>query len=528
MASFAGLLSFLDVLLRGTILSGQALALGGPTFALLILRPLARREPDPRPLFGPTLRLAALGAAGVAVAQVLSLALQIMSLADETGWPVAEALATPFFSASLIRLLACLGVIASCRVVERSPGAKAGWAALIGSGLVLVASSAWTSHAAGRLQSRGVLLGLDALHQLAGTVWVGGLVHLFAAARRVQQPWPRAVLRRFSALAVAAVAMLVVAGLGLSLYYVDGIRALVGTAYGWMLLAKGSLLAGLLVLGGMNFLSVRGLPEVAQAPPSRLRRFVEAEVGLGITVFFAAASLTSLPPAVDLVADRATPAEVLTRFTPRWPTLSSPSLHELPISDPLAPRTAEDMAWSEYNHHWAGLFVLAMGLLAVLERTGRARWARHWPLLFLGLAGFLFVRDDPGAWPLGPMGFWESMAVSSVVQHLFFVLLTVSFGVFEWMVRTGRLRSPRWAFVFPLLSAVGGGLLLTHSHALINLKSEFLIEVTHIPLGLLGILVGWTRWLELRLSPPQNRVMGWLWTLGFVLIGVLLLFYRES
>lgn len=528
MPSLTGLLSFLDVLLRGTVLSGQALALGGPTFALLILRPLARREPDPRPLFHPTLRLTALGAAGVAVAQVLSLALQIASLADETGWPVARAVATPFFRASLIRLLACLGVIASCRLVGRSPAAKAGWAALIGCDLVLGASSAWTSHAAARLESRGILLGLDALHQIAGTVWIGGLIHLFAAARRVQQPWPRAALQRFSVLAVAAVAMLVVAGVGLSLYYVDGIRALLGTAYGWMLLAKSSLLAGLLVLGGMNFVSVRALPEVAQAPRSRLRRLVEAEVGLGITVLFAAASLTSLPPAVDVVTDRAGLAEVAARFTPKWPTLSSPSLQELPIGDPLAPRTPEDMAWSEYNHHWAGLFVLAMGLLAVLERTGRARWARNWPLLFLGLAGFLFVRDDPGAWPLGPMGFWESMAVSSVIQHRFFVLLTVFFGVFEWMVRTGRLRSPRWSLVFPALAAVGGGILLTHSHALVNLKAEFLVEVTHIPLGLLGILVGWTRWLELRLPPPENRTVGWLWTLGLVLVGTLLLLYRES
>ena len=47
------------------------------------------------------------------------------------------------------------------------------------------------------------------------------------------------------------------------------------------------------------------------------------------------------------------------------------------------------------------------GFLAVLERTGRAPWARHWPLLFIGLAAFLFARDDPEAWPFGPLGFWR-------------------------------------------------------------------------------------------------------------------------
>jgi putative copper resistance protein D len=59
------------------------------------------------------------------------------------------------------------------------------------------------------------------------------------------------------------------------------------------------------------------------------------------------------------------------------------------------------MAWSEYNHHWAGLIVGLMGLLALLARTGRVGWARNWPLLFWVLAVFLFLRADPESWPLG-------------------------------------------------------------------------------------------------------------------------------
>src|SRR3989442_1401348 len=115
----------------------------------------------------------------------------------------------------------------------------------------------------------------------------------------------------------------------------------------------------------------------------------------------------------------------------------------MPVDDRDAQRTAADRAWSEFNHNVAGLFVLAMGLLAILYATGRARWARHWPLIFLGLAGFLLIRNDPGAWPLGPLGFWESMAYPEVLQHRVFVLLVVAFAFFEWMVRTGRLRSLR-------------------------------------------------------------------------------------
>ena len=75
-------------------------------------------------------------------------------------------------------------------------------------------------------------------------------------------------------------------------------------------MTKVVMLGGLLVLGALNFRAVRRLRPGRAAASLRLRRFVEVELGLGVTVLFAAASLTSLPPAVDVVADRATLAEV--------------------------------------------------------------------------------------------------------------------------------------------------------------------------------------------------------------------------
>ena len=385
-----------------------------------------------------------------------------------------------------------------------------------------------TSHAAARVEHRGLLLTLDGLHQVAVAAWVGGLAHLTAVAfGKGAGPWPAEALRRFSALALTAVTILVAAGVGLTLYYVDGFSALIGTAYGMMLSTKVVILGGLVMLGALNFTAVRRPSRYRDVLPLRLRRFVEVELGLGLTVLFAAASLTSLPPAVDVVRDRATLEEVATRFTPRMPSLSSPRLADMPIDDPQAPRTDADRAWSEYNHHFAGFFVLAMGLLAVCQGGG-VRWAHHWPLLFLGLAVFLLIRNDPGAWPLGPQGFWEGFAYPEVLQHRIFVLLVVVFGIFEWAVRTGRFHSRGWALIFPVLCAVGGGLLLTHSHASLNLKDEYLIEVTHAPLGVLAMIVGWGRWLELRLSPPEARIPSQIWPVAFTLVGVLLIIYRES
>jgi len=79
----------------------------------------------------------------------------------------------------------------------------------------------------------------------------------------------------------------------------------------------------------------------------------------------------------------------------------------------------------------------------------------------------------------------------------------------------------------PAAVRVRGGLLLTHSHAMFNLKQEFIAEVTHAPLGIVGACAGWGRWLELRLA-EVGRGPGWIWRGCFAAVGVILLFYREA
>ncbi len=102
-------------------------------------------------------------------------------------------------------------------------------------------------------------------------------------------------------------------------------------------------------------------------------------------------------------------------------------------------------------------------------------------MIFLGLAVFILLRADPENWPLGPNGFWESFRVAEVAQHRFYALLIVFFAAFEWSVQTGRIKA-RWpALVFPLLCALGGALLMTHTHSLGNIKEELLAEMSHTP-----------------------------------------------
>ena len=360
-----------------------------------------------------------------------------------------------------------------------------------------------------------------------------------------------AVCKRFSGLAVVSVTLLFSAGVALSIFYIGDRTALYGTTYGIMVVAKALLFGMMLALGAINFRLIRSHGQDVSGWLTRLSRISEAEIGIGITVLLAAASLTSQPPAADLTVDRVSLSTIAQRFTPELPRMTTPPLSTLspstrelwkkahppgpansqayiPGQEQYVPPTEGDIAWSEYNHHWAGLVVLVMGVLAVLSRYRLFAWARHWPVAFVGLAVFLLLRADPENWPLGPSGFWESFTAADVAQHRLFVLLIVLFAAFEWGVQTGRLKAPKAALVFPAVCAGGGALLLTHMHGVTNLREELLAELSHTPLAILAVTAGWARWLDLRFPGSERQTAARIWPVCFALIGVVLLLYREA
>jgi putative copper resistance protein D len=298
---------------------------------------------------------------------------------------------------------------------------------------------------------------------------------------------------------------------------------------------------------------VKGIGEGNGKGARSLVRFGEAEVGIGLAVILTATSLTSQPPGVDLTQDRVSWQEIAERYSPRAPRLSSPEWKELSESTQETLKKAAaagqsvpvsfvpgqfaagtngpaDRAWSEYNHNWAGLIVFLMGILALLSRSRYFAWAKIWPLAFLGLAVFLFLRADPENWPLGPNGFWASFGEAEVLQHRLAVLLLIAFAAFQYLVEMKKLKSQGAALVFPIVCIVGGMVLLTHSHSLGNIKEELLAEMSHTPLAVFGIMAGWSRWLELRLPPESNakKYLAWLWPVCFIMVGFILMDYHES
>ena len=550
MALLLDVFGFLSVVLRGLVLTAQSLAIGGVAFLVLLAHPLRTQlGASGGAAFELCRRLLLWSAIAFAALELVFVLLECLVLAGTVDISLAAAFGADF--ARFGMTAAAASVLAAA--LARRPLEGLRFAALPVLALVMLLAQAATSHAAAQLNGRAPLMLADLLHMAAAAAWIGGIPYLLLALGRASDGAAQARIgRRFSLIALGAVAVLIAAGLGMAVPYIGSLDAIYGTAYGVMVATKVLLLLGLLLLGGMNYLLVERVRRAPGTPVLRLKRFAEVEIGLGFTVLFAAASLTSQPPAVDLTTDRASLHEIVQRLTPHWPRFESPDHASLALSELQAqldaaaaanaprpqafvpgegvvpPRNAEDIAWSEYNHHWAGLFVLAIGLLALAERTGYAPWARHWPLLFLGLAAFLFIRSDPEVWPLGDIGFFVSFRDPEVVQHRIFVALIAAFALFEWRVRTGRLRRSGATLVFPLITALGGALLLTHSHALSNIKEQLLIEITHVPLALCGITAAWARWLELRLDEPGSRIAAWIWPIAFILVSFILLLYREA
>ncbi|MFI4981819.1 MAG: copper resistance D family protein [Nevskiales bacterium] len=554
MALLIDLFGYLSIVIHGLTIVAQSMTLGGVLFLTLLAHPLASQLGSAGiGIERGCARLAAWSAVALLACEAAILGLQGAALIGTVDLSIADVLHADFAVASLVKMAAAVLIAA----ILFSRGERASLAPLLALAAIELAAATLTTHAAARLEHRTPLMVVEFLHQLGAAIWIGGIPCFLLALARInnERGW-RLVGARFSRMSMVGVACILVSGITMSLFYIGDWQGFYGTAYGVMVGAKIAMFLMLLGLGAANFLLIERLRAHPGTPITRLKRFAEVEMGIGISIFLAAASLTSVPPAIDLTQDRIAWSDIVERNMPVWPRLASPDHDQLalpalqarldaeaahshatpqiafvPGAGDLPPRNAADIAWSEYNHHWSGLFVLAIGLLALLNQAG-VRWARHWPLLFLGLAGFLLLRSDPEVWPLGDIGFFTSLRDIEVLQHRMFALLIVAFAVFEWRVRTGRDSSPGKALMFPLLCAGGGALLLTHSHAIANLKDQLLIEITHTPLALTGIVCGWARWLELRLDPATNRVAyrvaAWLWPLCLVLVGLILLDYREA
>lgn len=426
--------------------------------------------------------------------------------------------------------------------LESRPAAWERWASTTGLVILLIVNGAWLTHGASRPDDRAQLMVLTTIHGVAAATWAGGLAQLLVLWRlRWRRPqldalWPVA-LKRFFALGASAVLVLMATGVALGWFYVGSWLGFFGTAYGIVIVMKIILFALALGFAALNFLATRrwsrgGSPADLRA---RVPYFIEAEAILLLALLFAGASLSSQAPAMDTQSETATWSEIIDVFTPRMPQLSSPPLAEVlaEAHNPLAENSGGPTAggdWSDFNHDVSGLALVAMGLLALAERTRRTSLLRHWPLGFVVLAVFLLFRTNPWYWPLGPLSLWDGLFDAETLQHEIAIVLVFVLGLIEWRARAFPMRESPLSYVFPVLGFIGGILLLTHSHQIFELKTVFLIYISHASAALMAVLLGCGRWLELRLGPTvaTGRWAGTGAITAMILMGAVLAFYNES
>lgn len=177
--------------------------------------------------------------------------------------------------------------------------------------LWLAVTPALAGHASTR-DPGWLLIPSDIVHVAAMAVWTGGLVAMLVVlpvlTRRIEAPAERTIVltettMRFSAIALAAVALIGVSGAVQAILEVGSLGALLDTQFGRAVLIKIVLFAVLVVLGAVNRARivpglVRRMEERAAPgkPGRRLRFNLRLEVLLIVGVLGVTAALVSYPP----------------------------------------------------------------------------------------------------------------------------------------------------------------------------------------------------------------------------------------
>ena len=294
------------------------LALGLVLFLLGIWRPaaresaggaIARRTRAFEARLGSTLRVVA--AAGL-VASVLGIAAQ-GALASGLG--LGAAIDGGLFTRTLgTRFGWVWGLGALCWVVVFVVGGKSVSSRRVSLTAPMAAAVAFLSalpalagHASTSKQL-GLLAPVSLVHVVAAGIWLGGLTALVAVCSPVLQGLGSAervraqsdLVRRYSAVAIWAVAALAFTGVVQALFGLDEIGQVVASPYGRAILVKVGLFAGLVAVAGVQrWAVVAHIGKVSlegERAQRKLSRLMKLEIGLLAGVFVATSALASYSP----------------------------------------------------------------------------------------------------------------------------------------------------------------------------------------------------------------------------------------
>lgn len=209
------------------------------------------------------------------------------------------ALANPSHIGHLTLIVVVSSMYGLVNAIRRQPVVN--WMPLLAAGGIL-AGMTLTAHASGR---GGLAVVADWMHLVAAAIWVGGLASLFVALGTAKSPdrtrLVQVVVPQFSTAAALSFGVLLVTGGYSAWLHVPGLRALVVTGYGQVLVIKLVFVLLLVVLGAFNHYVMRPRLQTLPGPTTlaerRFRAAVGAEVVLAAALLVATAVLTHVPPA---------------------------------------------------------------------------------------------------------------------------------------------------------------------------------------------------------------------------------------
>jgi copper resistance protein D len=304
------------IVTRTVHFAASAITAGALVFRGFVAEPALRAAPQACALVRKQVRAMAWIGLGVAVISGAAWVLLLtMSLSDEgLGEAVMSGALrdvlnlTQFGWVSQVRFAIAI-VLAISLAFERS--ALWRWLALA-TAVSLAASIAWTGHAASTPFTLGYLhLASDALHLIAASAWIGGLVPLvlLLGMARGHKGWAALELdavSRFSMLGMVSVATLILSGAVNSWILVGSFRGLVETGYGQLLMLKLAAFAVMLAFAAVNRFALT--PQLAlladdarQDALGALSRNTWIEIALGLSIFAMVGVLGTLHPAAHLV-----------------------------------------------------------------------------------------------------------------------------------------------------------------------------------------------------------------------------------
>jgi cytochrome c oxidase assembly factor CtaG/putative copper export protein len=351
------------------------------------------------------LRLATVTALGWVAASVALLVFTVSDLLGEplsqVGLGAVESFALSISQGQALALQAGLALVLAAVTRVSASRTAAACAAVLA--LVAVLPPAFTGHAAGAGNHQIAVTSL-ALHVLAASVWVGGLVALLLVRRSKALP---DAAGRYSRLALACFVVVAFSGTANAWVRLGSPDQLYRSTYGWLLVGK---IMALLVLGGFGALHrARTLPALRDGRRGAFVRLATGEVVVFAVTFGLAVALSRSPTPVPstVVVNPDPVTDILGFAMPAPPTAARlladvlPDMFFLPVSV-------------------AGVWAYLVGVWR-LRRAGHPwPWSRtiSWVVGMLVLAGVTNLGVARYAYVLFSVHMAQHMVLSMVVPVL--------------------------------------------------------------------------------------------------------------